>query len=191
MWRLSLAKKDGDCPTGRRQRLRDYIRKVRRDDRMIREEGLETLTESELRTACRERGMAAPYGPFAKEFMTQQMKWVPMRRTGGHSFPALSLPPLLIPRPLLSPPDSRPCREWLELSLQHSIPTSLLILSRALTLAAPVTVTKEDRTFMVMRDVIGHLPDEAVEVSPAVRVGGPGQGDTGGCRGLVSLSALS
>jgi len=111
-----------------RQRLRDYIRQVKHDDRMIRQEGVDSLTESELREACRARGMAAPYGPYAREFMAQQM------------------------------------REWLDLSLQQSIPTSLLILSRAFTLASPMTVhTKEDRSFMVIRDAIGYLPEEVVE----------------------------
>ena len=60
---------------------------------------------------------------------------------------------------------SHHCREWLDLSLQQSIPTSLLILSRAFTLASPMTVhTKEDRSFMVIRDAIGYLPEEVVEV---------------------------
>ena len=41
---------------------------------MIRQEGVDSLTESELREACRARGMAAPYGPYAREFMAQQMR---------------------------------------------------------------------------------------------------------------------
>jgi len=114
-----------------RQRLRDYIRKVKKDDRMIKDEGLENLEESELRDACRARGMAAPFGPYAKEFMAQQL------------------------------------REWLSLSLDQAIPTSLLILSRAFMLAAPLTVKKEDRTFVVIREALGHLPEEVVEEAEA------------------------
>lgn len=44
------------------------------DDMLIKAEGLDSLTEDELRTACKTRGMKTPYGPGAAAFMRQQMK---------------------------------------------------------------------------------------------------------------------
>ena len=50
---------------------------VQRDDRSIQEEGLGSLTEDELRAACRARGMRAPYGEGAVNFMQRQMtEWL-------------------------------------------------------------------------------------------------------------------
>ena len=115
-----------------RQRLSEYIAKIKRDDRIIRDEGLNALSDVELRDACRARGMAAPFGAHAREFMEQQL------------------------------------REWLDLSLSAGVPTSLLILSRALMLAAPMTVrTKDDRTLLIMREVFQALPDEVFEEAEA------------------------
>lgn len=47
------------------------------DDRAIKEEGLDNLTEEELRSASRARGMRAPYGEGAVAFMRRQMtEWL-------------------------------------------------------------------------------------------------------------------
>ena len=132
-----------------RQRLREYIINIKRDDRVIKEEGLSALNDTELREACRTRGMAAPFGAYAREFMEQQM------------------------------------REWLDMSLAARVPTSLLILSRALMLAAPMRVKTageepgQTRSLLLMREVFVSLPEEVLEeaeaeatdASPAVGAG--------------------
>lgn len=44
------------------------------DDRVIKEEGLDNLTDDELRSACRARGMRTPYGEGAVQFMRKQLQ---------------------------------------------------------------------------------------------------------------------
>ena len=44
------------------------------DDRVIKEEGLDNLTDDELRGACRSRGMRTPYGEGAVAFMRKQLQ---------------------------------------------------------------------------------------------------------------------
>ena len=65
------------------------------DDRSIKEEGLDNLSEEELRSACRARGMRAPYGEGAAAFMRRQLaEWLDLslnRRAPG-SPTVLSLP---------------------------------------------------------------------------------------------------
>ena len=55
-------------------RLRSHLEQIKRDDRMIKAEGLEALSEDELRQACRARGMRAPFGEGAVVFMRKQLK---------------------------------------------------------------------------------------------------------------------
>ena len=44
------------------------------DDRVIKDEGLDNLTDEELRSACRSRGMRTPYGEGAVLFMRKQLQ---------------------------------------------------------------------------------------------------------------------
>lgn len=44
------------------------------DDRVIKEEGIDNLTDDELRGACRSRGMRTPYGEGAVTFMRKQLQ---------------------------------------------------------------------------------------------------------------------
>lgn len=44
------------------------------DDRVVKEEGLDNLTDDELRSACRARGMRTPYGEGAVLFMRKQLQ---------------------------------------------------------------------------------------------------------------------
>ncbi|GAB4818097.1 hypothetical protein N2152v2_005143 [Parachlorella kessleri] len=111
-----------------RSRLRAHLREIKADDREIQDEGLDSLTEDELRQACRARGMRAPFGEGAAAFMRHQLG------------------------------------EWLDWSLNRSLPSSLLLLSRAFTVTAPIggpkkPVVGED----TLREAISTLPDEAVE----------------------------
>ena len=54
-------------------RLRQHVLQLKKDDYEIENEGLESLTEEELRVACRARGMRAPFGEAATDFMRRQM----------------------------------------------------------------------------------------------------------------------
>lgn len=98
--------------------LRDKLRKIKEDDRMIQAEGVESLTEAELRQACRDRGML---GLLSVEEMRQQL------------------------------------RDWLDLSLNHSVPSSLLILSRAFTVSGKIKPEE------AVEAAISSLPDEVVD----------------------------
>jgi LETM1 and EF-hand domain-containing protein 1 len=109
-----------------RNRLRSHLHRIRDDDVDIQEEGLESLTEDELRQACRARGMRAPFGEGAAAFMQEQLA------------------------------------EWLDWSLNRSLPSSLLLLSRAVTVTAPVGRPASVELASI-RETLGSMPDEAVE----------------------------
>ena len=47
-------------------RLRSHLARIKADDRAIKEEGLDSLTDEEMRSACRARGMRAPFGEGAR-----------------------------------------------------------------------------------------------------------------------------
>ncbi|KAB1209185.1 LETM1 and EF-hand domain-containing protein 1, mitochondrial [Morella rubra] len=91
--------------------------RIKNDDRLIQAEGLESLSEAELRQACRDRGM-------------------------------LDLPSVVEMRQQL--------RDWLDLSLNHSLPSSLLILSRAFSMSGK-------KPEEVVQEAISSLPDEVVD----------------------------
>ena len=55
-------------------RLRSHLDQIKRDDRLIKSEGIEALSEEELRQASRARGMRAPFGEGAAMFMRKQLK---------------------------------------------------------------------------------------------------------------------
>ncbi|GAB4835338.1 hypothetical protein Ancab_000249 [Ancistrocladus abbreviatus] len=98
--------------------LRERLRKIKEDDKMIQAEGVESLSEAELRQACRDRGLL---GLLSVEEMRQQL------------------------------------RDWLDLSLNHSLPSSLLILSRAFQVSGKV------RPEEAVQATLSSLPDEAVD----------------------------
>jgi len=116
-----------------RARLRLHLKEIKEDDREIKEEGLDDLTEDELRQACRARGMRAPYGEGGVAFMKEQLE------------------------------------EWLDWSLNRSLPSSLLLLSRAFTVTAPIGAAQIGKVAPAVADVtslretLSSLPDEAVE----------------------------
>ncbi|KAH7282921.1 hypothetical protein KP509_35G053400 [Ceratopteris richardii] len=74
--------------------LRSKLTWIKNDDALIKQEGIELLSEAELQAACRERGIL---NAFTVDDMRQQLN------------------------------------SWLDLSLNHSVPSSLLILSRLVT----------------------------------------------------------
>ncbi|KAL9234847.1 hypothetical protein vseg_009669 [Gypsophila vaccaria] len=98
--------------------LRNKLRKIKEDDKMIQAEGVESLSEEELRQACRDRGLL---GLLSAEEMRQQL------------------------------------RDWLDLSLNHSVPSSLLILSRAFNVSGKIQPEE------AVEFAISSLPDEVVD----------------------------
>ncbi|XP_038889926.1 mitochondrial proton/calcium exchanger protein [Benincasa hispida] len=119
---VNMCKYMGISPYGTDAYLRFMLRKrlqeIKNDDRMIQLEGLESLSEAELRQACRERGLL---GLLSVEEMRQQL------------------------------------RDWLDLSLNYSVPSSLLILSRAFSVSGKV------RPEEVVQATLSSLPDEVVD----------------------------
>ncbi|XP_065874120.1 uncharacterized protein [Euphorbia lathyris] len=98
--------------------LRRRLQEIKNDDKMIQAEGVESLSEGELRQACRDRGLL---GLLSIEEMRQQL------------------------------------RDWLDLSLNHSVPSSLLILSRAFSVSGKV------RPEEAVQATLSSLPDEVVD----------------------------
>ncbi|XP_062852123.1 mitochondrial proton/calcium exchanger protein [Trichomycterus rosablanca] len=91
------------------------LRAIRADDKLIAEEGVESLNVNELQAACRVRGMRAL--GVTEERLREQLK------------------------------------QWLELHLNQHIPTSLLLLSRAMFL--PDTLSPEDQ----LKTTLQTLPE--------------------------------
>ncbi|XP_058737497.1 uncharacterized protein LOC131609724 isoform X3 [Vicia villosa] len=96
----------------------DNISRIKNDDKLIQEEGVESLSEAELRQACRDRGLL---GLRSVEEMRQQLN------------------------------------DWLDLSLYHSLPSSLLILSRAFSISGKVKPEE------AVQATLSSLPDEVVD----------------------------
>eukprot|EP00850_Spirogloea_muscicola_P019244 SM000187S03861 [mRNA] locus=s187:52808:57172:+ [translate_table: standard] len=119
---ISMCKYMGLQPFGTDQYLRYMLRsklaQIKEDDRLIKSEGVDSLTVSELQTACRERGML---GITSEERMRQQLT------------------------------------DWLELSLDHSVPSSLLILSRSFVVSGKIKPEE------AVSATLSSLPDEVVE----------------------------
>ncbi|KAF0901130.1 hypothetical protein E2562_038039 [Oryza meyeriana var. granulata] len=119
---VNMCKYMGIRPFGTDHYLRFMLRKklqdIKNDDKMIQAEGVESLSEEELRQACRERGHL---GLLSIEEMRQQL------------------------------------RDWLDLSLNHAVPSSLLILSRAFTVSGKM---KPEEAVVA---TLSSLPDEVVD----------------------------
>ncbi|PIN10379.1 Ca2+-binding transmembrane protein LETM1/MRS7 [Handroanthus impetiginosus] len=101
-----------------RYMLRKRLQKIKDDDKMIQAEGIESLSEEELRQACRDRGLL---GLLSVDEMRKQLQ------------------------------------DWLDLSLNHSVPSSLLILSRAFSISGKV------RPEEAVQATLSSLPDEVVD----------------------------
>ncbi|KAL8052288.1 hypothetical protein ABFX02_06G201808 [Erythranthe guttata] len=101
-----------------RYMLRSKLQKIKEDDEMIQAEGIESLSEEELRQACRDRGLL---GLLSVDEMRKQL------------------------------------RDWLDLSLNHSVPSSLLILSRAFSVSGKVKPEE------AVQATLSSLPDEVVD----------------------------
>ncbi|NXF91732.1 LETM1 protein, partial [Eubucco bourcierii] len=95
------------------------LRSIKADDKMIAEEGVDSLTVKELQAACRARGMRAL--GVTEQRLKEQLK------------------------------------QWLDLHLNQEIPTSLLILSRAMYL--PDTLSPADQ----LKTTLQTLPESAAK----------------------------
>ncbi|XP_034627088.1 mitochondrial proton/calcium exchanger protein isoform X2 [Trachemys scripta elegans] len=95
------------------------LRSMKADDKLIAEEGVDSLTVKELQAACRARGMRAL--GVTEERLKEQLK------------------------------------QWLELHLDQQIPTSLLILSRAMYL--PETLSPADQ----LKTTLQTLPESVAK----------------------------
>eukprot|EP00891_Asterochloris_glomerata_P009122 jgi/Astpho2/9122/e_gw1.00133.93.1_t len=107
-------------------RLRAHLARIKSDDRAIKDEGLDALTDEELRHACRARGMRTPYGEQATDFMRRQLQ------------------------------------EWLDLSLNRALPSSLLLLSRAFTITQADEPRKKGAEYERLKETIGALPNKVI-----------------------------
>ncbi|KAJ7947432.1 LETM1 and EF-hand domain-containing protein 1, mitochondrial-like [Quillaja saponaria] len=101
-----------------RYMLRKRLQSIKADDKLIQAEGVDSISEAELREDCRERGIL---GLLSVAEMRQQL------------------------------------RDWLDLSLNHSVPSSLLILSRAFTVSGKL------RPEEAVQHTLSSLPDEVVD----------------------------
>lgn len=97
------------------------LRSIKADDKLIAEEGVDTLNVKELQAACRARGMRAL--GVTEERLREQLK------------------------------------QWLELHLNQEIPTSLLLLSRALYL--PDTLSPADQLKTTLQTLPESMAKEA------------------------------
>lgn len=119
---VNMCKYMGISPYGTdaylRYMLRKSLQKIKSDDKMIQAEGVDSLSEEELRQACRDRGLL---GLRSVDEMREQM------------------------------------RDWLDLSLNHSVPSSLLILSRAFSVSGKLKPEE------AVQATLSSLPDEVVD----------------------------
>eukprot|EP00898_Chlorokybus_atmophyticus_P007712 jgi/Chlat1/7942/Chrsp68S07378 len=106
-----------------RYQLRAKLQWIKRDDRMIQHEGIDSLNAEELRAACRTRGMR--WSAVSTEQMEKQLA------------------------------------DWLDLSLNRALPSSLLIMSRAFTIGN-VRVTP-DEAMHALQETLSSMPDEVLK----------------------------
>ena len=106
-----------------RYQLRNKLREIKQDDRLIQLEGVEGLSDEELKSAARTRGM----------------RWEEDRKEL-----------------------ERQLNDWLELSLQNNLPSSLLILSRAFLITHAKEEDTQTATLKDITDTLASLPEEVV-----------------------------
>jgi len=124
-----------------RSRLRKHLSQIKKDDYEIEQEGLENMTEDELRMACRARGMRTPYGQGAVAFMERQLRdWLDLSLHRG-------LPSSLL---LMS-------RAFTITAPSHTPSTPAR--------AEPTDVAaKKDAAYGKLKEALGHvIPEEAVD----------------------------
>ena len=106
-----------------RFQLQSKLSQLQRDDQSILWEGLDSLSISELKQACEDRGMRAT-GMLKKDYQRQ-------------------------------------LQSWLDLSVKKSVPTSLLILSRAILITTEKATDPEDAVEL-LKESISALDEEVI-----------------------------
>ena len=155
-------------------RLRSHLDQIKRDDRLIKNEGIEALSEEELRSACRARGMRAPFGEGAAVFMRKQLKeWLDLSLnrsvflscgldhvalSGSTGVQLVSVPHLALTG-LAGKGGIMVCGMSLE-CMCRALPSSLLLLSRAFTVTQPLESPSEDAPFDSLKETISSLPNK-------------------------------
>ncbi|KAJ9528467.1 hypothetical protein QJQ45_020357 [Haematococcus lacustris] len=166
-----------------RSRLRAHLATIKQDDCEIEEEGLENLTEEELRSACRARGIRTPFGEGAVRFMQRQLQ------VCGASLVIIIITTAITTSSIISGSTTSTTAtaihihimDWLDLSLHRGLPSSLLLLSRAFTITAAgqqaasrdVGAAK-DAQYAKLKETLGVLPEEVVDVVSEEQLGGSG-----------------
>ena len=139
-------------------RLRSHLSRIKADDRAIRDEGLGSLSDDELRSACRARGMRAPFGEGARLYMERQMdEWLDLSL-------ARQLPSslLLLSRAFtVTAPFVSPRKKEEGVSEGAAAETAASV---STTVPAPIPApTSAD--VARLRETLGVLPDEAIEAA--------------------------
>ena len=143
-------------------RLRSHLARIKADDRAIREEGLGSLSDDELRSACRARGMRAPFGEGARLYMERQMEdWLDLSlaRQLPSSLLLLSRA-FTVTAPFVSPPMATKRAEK-EVS-EAAAPASAA--AAAVSVPAPIPAPSSADVSR-LRETLGVLPDEAIEAA--------------------------
>ncbi|KAJ9505326.1 hypothetical protein QJQ45_005737 [Haematococcus lacustris] len=167
-----------------RSRLRAHLATIKQDDCEIEEEGLENLTEEELRSACRARGIRTPFGEGAVRFMQRQLQVCGASLVIIIITTAITTTSSIISGSTTSTTATAihiHIMDWLDLSLHRGLPSSLLLLSRAFTITAAgqqaasrdVGAAK-DAQYAKLKETLGVLPEEVVDVVSEEQLGGSG-----------------
>ena len=118
------------------------LRLLRADDQLILKEGVDSLTEAELQAASQARGMRALGMPADR--LKSQLSQVSSTYQGVCT--------LRLTFSLSAPP------QWLELHLHQAVPSSLLLLSRALYLPDDIPTSN------ALQATLTHLPENIVSI---------------------------
>jgi hypothetical protein len=155
-----------------RTRLQAHLVEIRADDIEIKAEGIENLTDDEMRAAARARGMPAPFGIGCTSLLRNQLQeWIELSLDRyphallflWFSITSFQLLNELYCFPSFSIKSSRALQSYWKLIFRN-IPSSLLLLSRAFKLTS-MDVTKPSTTEAVksLKDTINMLPEEAIK----------------------------
>jgi LETM1 and EF-hand domain-containing protein 1, mitochondrial len=149
-------------------RLRSHLSRIKADDRAIRDEGLGSLSDDELRSACRARGMRAPFGEGARLYMERQMEeWLDLSlaRQLPSSLLLLSRA-FTVTAPFVSPAAKREEVDLAAAAAAAEAAASTLSTGAASTTILPAPIPASTSADVArLRETLGVLPDEAIEAA--------------------------
>jgi len=147
-------------------RLRSHLSRIKADDRAIRDEGLGSLSDDELRSACRARGMRAPFGEGARLYMERQMdEWLDLSLTRQLPSSLLLLSrAFTVTAPFVSPRARG--EEALASAEAAGAAPSAAAAAAAPVSTVPATIPAPTSADVArLRETLGVLPDEAIEAA--------------------------